>query len=111
MDSFKLQTMMPKGGAVELQLLLKKAIKTQKLQVSRAFRGTDESGDHFRLQIAMLDRKLDPTGTPQLILVTFDRLEKLQAAVPLPTAGEGELAQRAAELEQELMAPKNICKR
>lgn len=107
LESFRLQALLPKGSGVEFQLLLKKAAKNKALQVSRAFRSSEDpnKNETFRLQISPLETREEASSlSPPLFLVTFDRLEASQVQIASTTHVEGDLVLRAVELEQELTA-------
>ena len=107
LESFKLQSLLPKGAAVEFQLLLRKSSKTNSLHRSRAFRSTDDSNkaDLFQIQVSPLESREEASSlSPVLLLVTFEKIKKSQTVTPGPTPADNSLALRAAELEQELAA-------
>ncbi len=109
LDAFRLQNLLPKSSSVEFQLLLRKAAKSDEVQLSRAFRLSENAGkpELFQIQISRLkDLDENNTHTAPLLLVTFDQIASTDRIAPEIAHSDGDLALRAAELEQELAATK-----
>ncbi|RYZ69037.1 MAG: hypothetical protein EOP05_15445, partial [Proteobacteria bacterium] len=109
LDTFRLQNMLPKAAGVELQLLLKRALKTQSLQTSRNFSLRDTVGDKstFRIQVSPLkQREVSSSLTAAQLLVSFDKNHAESRETIAHSETDADLALRAADLEQELEATK-----
>lgn len=98
----KLQNLLPRGIGIEIPILIRKARNEGKAFRSRLLQHLEGDGRTFTMVVRPLFESHQSEDAKALFVVSFEARKKVRSEKPVERAGDQDVPNRMAELEQEL---------